>query len=37
MLGGFLRHHNMTCPQVFGGGDGLQIRKIAANILNKQS
>jgi hypothetical protein len=27
----------MVCPQVAGGGDGLQIWRIAMNILNKQS
>jgi hypothetical protein len=30
-------HHDMACPQVADGGDGLQIWKVAANILNKQS
>jgi hypothetical protein len=28
-------HHGMARPQVAGGGDGLQIRRVAANILNK--
>jgi hypothetical protein len=27
----------MARPQVADGGDGLQIRRVAANILNKQS
>jgi hypothetical protein len=27
----------MVCPQVVDGGDGLQIWRIAVNILNKQS
>jgi hypothetical protein len=30
-------HHGMTRPQVADGGDGLQIWRVAANILNKQS
>jgi hypothetical protein len=30
-------HHGMARPQVPNGGDGLQIWKVAANILNKQS
>jgi hypothetical protein len=30
-------HHGMACPQVADGGAGLQIRRVAANILNKQS
>jgi hypothetical protein len=30
-------HHGMARPQFAGGGDGLQILKVAANILNKQS
>jgi hypothetical protein len=30
-------HHDMAKPQVADGGDGLQIWRIAANILNKQS
>jgi hypothetical protein len=29
-------HHGMSCPQVVDEGDGLQIWRIAANILNKQ-
>jgi hypothetical protein len=29
-------HHGMARPQVADGGDGLQIRRVAANILNKQ-
>jgi hypothetical protein len=27
----------MACPQVMDGGDSLQIRRVAANILNKKS
>jgi hypothetical protein len=30
-------HHNMVRRQVADGGDGLQIWRVAANILNKQS
>jgi hypothetical protein len=30
-------HHGMVHPQVADGGDGLQIWKVAVNILNKQS
>jgi hypothetical protein len=30
-------HHGMVHPQVADGGDGLQIWRVAANILNKQS
>jgi hypothetical protein len=30
-------HHGMARPQVADGGDGLQIWRVAANILNKQS
>jgi hypothetical protein len=30
-------HHGMASPQVGDGGDGLQIWRVAANILNKQS
>jgi hypothetical protein len=29
-------HHGMARPQVADGGDGLQIWRVAANILNKQ-
>jgi hypothetical protein len=29
-------YHSMAHPQVTGGGDGLQLRKVGANILNKQ-
>jgi hypothetical protein len=32
-----LCHHSMAHPQVTDGGDGLQICRVAANILNKQS
>jgi hypothetical protein len=37
MLGGSLRHHIMARPQVACGGDGLQVLRVVANILNKQS
>jgi hypothetical protein len=30
-------HRGMTPPQVADGGDGLQVWRVAANILNKQS
>jgi hypothetical protein len=30
-------HHCMARPQVANGVEGLQIRRVAANILNKQS
>jgi hypothetical protein len=30
-------HHGMARPQVAVGGDDLQLRSVAANILNKQS
>jgi hypothetical protein len=30
-------HHGMACPHAADGGDSLQIWKVAANILNKQS
>jgi hypothetical protein len=30
-------HHGMARPRVAGRGDGLQIWRVAANILNKQS
>jgi hypothetical protein len=29
--------HGMACPQVADGGEGLQIWRVAADILNKQS
>jgi len=29
--------HTIALPRVTDGGDGLQIRRIAVNILNKQS
>jgi hypothetical protein len=32
-----LCHHDMVRPQVAEGGKGLQIWRVAANILNKQS
>jgi hypothetical protein len=32
-----LCHHSMARPQVADEGDGLQICRVAANILNKQS
>jgi hypothetical protein len=31
------RHDGMACPHAADGGDGIQIWRIAANILNKQS
>jgi hypothetical protein len=33
----FSCHHGMACSQVADGGDGLQICRVAADILNKQS
>jgi len=30
-------HHDNVCPQVADGGEGLQIWRVTANILNKQS
>jgi hypothetical protein len=30
-------HHGTARPQVAGGGDGLQIWRLAANMLNKKS
>jgi hypothetical protein len=30
-------HHGMARPQVADGGEGLQIWRVASNILNKQS
>jgi hypothetical protein len=30
-------HHGTARPQVADGGDGLEVRRVAANILNKQS
>jgi hypothetical protein len=30
-------YHGMVLPWVADGGDGLQILRIAANVLNKQS
>jgi hypothetical protein len=30
-------HHSMVHPQVADRGEGVQIRRVAANILNKQS
>jgi hypothetical protein len=30
------RHYGIARPQVADGGDGLQIWRVAANILNKQ-
>jgi hypothetical protein len=30
-------HHGMACPQVADAGDALQVWRVAANILNKQS
>jgi hypothetical protein len=37
MLSGSPCDHSMACPQVADGGDGLQICRVGANILNKQS
>jgi hypothetical protein len=38
MKGGWVPcHHDMARPHVADGGDGLQILRVAANILNKQS
>jgi hypothetical protein len=33
----YSRIHGVACPQFADGGDGLQIWRLAANILNKQS
>jgi hypothetical protein len=30
-------HHSTACPRVADGGDGLHLRKVAANIFGKQS
>jgi hypothetical protein len=30
-------HHSILCPQVVDGGEGLQVWRVAANTLNKQS
>jgi len=30
-------HHNMACPQVVDGGDDLQIWRVGADMLQKQS
>jgi hypothetical protein len=37
MICSFHCHHGMARPQVADGGDGLQICRVAASILNKQS
>jgi hypothetical protein len=37
ILGGSLVTKGMSRPQVADGGDGLQIWRVAVNILNKQS
>jgi hypothetical protein len=29
-------HHDVACPQVADGGDGIQMWRVAVNILNKQ-
>jgi len=29
-------HHGIACPRAADGGDGLQIWRIAVNVLNKQ-
>jgi hypothetical protein len=34
---GSLMNTTWACPQVAGGGDGLQIRRVVASMLNKQS
>jgi hypothetical protein len=31
------RHHGMTRPQVADGGEGLQVRRLAVSIMNKQA
>jgi hypothetical protein len=36
MLGGFPCHHSMARPRAADGRDGLQLWRLAANILNKQ-
>jgi hypothetical protein len=36
MLGGSPCHHSMARPPVADGRDGLQLWRLAANILNKQ-
>jgi hypothetical protein len=36
MLGGSTCHHSMTRPRVTDGRDGLQLSRLAVNILNKQ-
>jgi hypothetical protein len=36
MLGGSPYHHSMARPWVADGRDGLQLWRLAANILNKQ-
>jgi hypothetical protein len=36
MLGGSPCHHSMVCPRVADGRDGLQLWRLAVNILNKQ-
>jgi hypothetical protein len=36
MLGGSPCHHGMARPRVADGRDGLQLWRLAANILNKQ-
>jgi hypothetical protein len=30
-------HHGMARPQISDGGEGLQIRRVAENIVNKQA
>jgi hypothetical protein len=37
ILCGVPNHNGMARPQVADGGDGLQIWRVAANVLNKQS
>jgi hypothetical protein len=39
LIGGIIPatcHHGMTRPQVADGGDGLQVWRVAVNILNNQ-
>jgi hypothetical protein len=36
MLGGSPYHHSMACSWVADGGDGLELWRVAVNILNKQ-
>jgi hypothetical protein len=36
LRGSLVCHHGMARPQVADGGDGLQMWRVSANILNKQ-